>query len=198
MVGGGAALGRRPDPVPPVAPVRPGDRRQRASPTATTRRRPPAARRAARRAERTTNPQAGVWEVSVDTRRTSDADNAPFTLTAIDPRRERSARTPTSIPSATIGVPVARSYTLTNLFGAFTGRAVGTALGSARIAPSTIANLEQQQYDVDDHRPARRRSARRSAARPIRPPTSTCSSSTARPGPASSPARPPTATPRSR
>ena len=27
-------------------------------------------------------PLAGVWEVSVDARRTSDADNAPFTLTA--------------------------------------------------------------------------------------------------------------------
>ena len=30
----------------------------------------------------TTNPQAGVWEVTVEARRTSDAENAPFTLTA--------------------------------------------------------------------------------------------------------------------
>ena len=33
---------------------------------------------------------------------------------------------PDTIASATIGVPVARSYTITNLFGAFTGRAVGS------------------------------------------------------------------------
>ena len=96
----------------------------------------------------TTNPQAGVWEVSVDTRRTSDADNAPFTLTAtilgaaVTPN-------PDLIPSATIGVPVARSYTLTNLFGAFTGRATGTNLGSARIGPFTIAHHAQQTYDID-------------------------------------------------
>jgi subtilase family protein/pre-peptidase len=94
-----------------------------------------------------TNPQAGVWEVSVDTRRTSDADDAPFTLTATILGAAVSPN-PDTIASATIGVPVARSYTLTNLFGAFTGRAVGTALGSARIARPTIANLAQQRTDV--------------------------------------------------
>ena len=52
-----------------------------------------------------------------------------------DPRRVRHARTRTSIPSATIGVPVARSYTLTNLFGAFTGRVVGTTARQRRSAP---------------------------------------------------------------
>jgi hypothetical protein len=35
---------------------------------------------------------------------------------------------------------------MTNLFGAFTGRAVGTTLGSAFRATPTIANLAQQQY----------------------------------------------------
>ena len=39
-------------------------------------------RRAARYSRTTTNPQAGVWEVTVEARRTSDADPAPFTLTA--------------------------------------------------------------------------------------------------------------------
>jgi hypothetical protein len=43
---------------------------------------------------------------------------------------------------------VARSYTLTNLFGAFTGRAVGTALGSAYIATPSIANHAQQTFNV--------------------------------------------------
>ncbi len=53
------------------------------------------------------------------------------------------------IASATIGVPVARSYTLTNQFGPFTGRAVGTSLGSAKLQTPTIANLQQQLYTVE-------------------------------------------------
>jgi Bacterial pre-peptidase C-terminal domain len=55
---------------------------------------------------------------------------------------------PDIIASATLGVPVARSYTMTNLFGAFTGRAVGTTLGSAKTATPTIANLAQQQFVI--------------------------------------------------
>jgi len=43
---------------------------------------------------------------------------------------------------------MARSYTATNLFGAFTGRMVGTTLGSAFRATPTIANLQQQQYAI--------------------------------------------------
>ena len=96
----------------------------------------------------TTNPLGGVWEVTVDARRTSDTDNAPYTLTTsilgatVTPN-------PDVIASATIGVPVARSYTLTNLFGAFTGRAVGGgSLGSALMQTPTIANGDTQQYDV--------------------------------------------------
>ncbi len=96
-----------------------------------------------------TNPQAGVWEVTIDARRNSDAfpAPAPFTLTAsilgakVEPN-------PDTIASATIGTPVSRSYTLTNLLGAFTGRAVGGSMGSARIATPTIANHAVQNSDV--------------------------------------------------
>jgi hypothetical protein len=95
----------------------------------------------------TTNPQAGVWELTVEARRTSDVDLTPFTLTASILGATVSPN-PDIIPSATIGVPIARSYTLTNLFGAFTGRAVGTTLGSARRDTFTIANLARQQYPV--------------------------------------------------
>jgi hypothetical protein len=91
------------------------------------------------------NPQAGVWELTVEARRTSDIDLTPFTLTASILGATVSPN-PDIIASATIGVPIARSYTMTNLFGAFTGRAVGTTLGSARRATFTIANLAQQQY----------------------------------------------------
>ncbi len=92
-----------------------------------------------------TNPFAGVWEVVVEARRTSDAVTAPYTLTAsilgatVTPN-------PDVIATAKVGVPIARSYTLTNLFGAFTGRAVGSSLGSARRGVFNIANLAQQQY----------------------------------------------------
>jgi hypothetical protein len=95
----------------------------------------------------TSNPLAGVWEVVVEMRRTSDALTAPFSITAsilgatVTPN-------PDLISSATIGVPVARSYTLTNLYGPFIGRAVGTTLGSALVSVPTIANMDQQQYVV--------------------------------------------------
>lgn len=90
----------------------------------------------------TTNPHAGVWEVTVEARRTSDAAETPYTLTA-SILGASVAPDPDVISSATIGAPVARSYTITNLFGAFTGRAVGTTLGSARIATPSIADLGQ-------------------------------------------------------
>jgi hypothetical protein len=93
----------------------------------------------------TSNPTAGVWEVTVEARRTSDVSIAPFTLTASILGASVSPN-PDVIPSASIGVPVSRSYTVTNLFGAFTGRAVGTTLGSARTGRFSINNLEQQQY----------------------------------------------------
>jgi len=89
--------------------------------------------------------QAGVWEVTVEARRTSDVEFAPFTLTtslfgvAITPN-------PDVIPNAQVGVPVPRSYSLQNNFATFTGRAVGSDLGSARRGVFTIANLEQQEY----------------------------------------------------
>jgi hypothetical protein len=86
--------------------------------------------------------------VTVEARRTSDVENAPFTLT-VSILGASVSPNPDLIASATIGVPVARSYTATNLFGAFTGRMVGTTLGSAFRATPTIANLQQQQYVVN-------------------------------------------------
>jgi subtilisin family serine protease len=96
----------------------------------------------------TSNPTPGVWEITVEARRTSDTELTPYTLTASILGASVSPN-PDVIPSATIGVPVARSYTMTNLFGAFTGRAVGTTLGSAFRARPTIANLQQSQRLVE-------------------------------------------------
>ncbi|MDT7727666.1 MAG: hypothetical protein QOI21_4242 [Actinomycetota bacterium] len=93
------------------------------------------------------NPLSGVWEIIVEARRTSDVDVAPWSLSAavlgttITPN-------PDEIASATIGTPVARTYTVNNTLGAFTGRVVGSTLGSASIQKPTIADLAQQQYPV--------------------------------------------------
>ncbi|WP_040884734.1 S8 family serine peptidase [Janibacter sp. HTCC2649] len=96
----------------------------------------------------TSNPFPGVWEIVVEVRRTSDADPVPYTLTAailgatVTPN-------PDTIASASIGVPVARSYTATNLFGEFTGRMVGTSLGSAKRTVESIANSAQKQILIN-------------------------------------------------
>ncbi len=95
----------------------------------------------------TSNPFPGVWEVTVDARRNSDAVSAPFTLTATILGATVSPN-PDVIASATVGVPVARSYTLTNIYGPFTGRGVGTALGSAYIDTPTIAHATTQSFNV--------------------------------------------------
>jgi len=96
----------------------------------------------------TTNPTPGVWEVTVEARRTSDIALTPCTLTA-SVLSATVAPNPDVIASATIGTPVARSYTITNNLAAFTGRAVGTTLGSALRGRFTIANLEQQERTVN-------------------------------------------------
>ena len=94
-----------------------------------------------------TNPAPGVWEVTVDARRTSDADFTPFSLTGTL-LGARVSPNPDVIASAPLNTPIARSYTLTNLFGPFTGRAVGSNLGSARIGTFSIAHEETQQYET--------------------------------------------------
>jgi hypothetical protein len=94
------------------------------------------------------NPQAGVWEVTVDASRTSPVSPATFTVTGSILGVDVS---PTSwvIDPATVGTPYNQTFTFTNRFGAFTGRAVGTALGSAFSAhPTVAAGGTQQQYVI--------------------------------------------------
>jgi subtilisin family serine protease len=94
------------------------------------------------------NPQAGVWEVTVEARRTSDVENAPYSLTTSILGASVSPN-PDTIASATVGSPIVRSYTLTNLFGTFTGRAVGSTFGSALLATPSITPGTQQQRVVN-------------------------------------------------
>jgi subtilisin family serine protease len=94
-----------------------------------------------------TNPLAGVWEVVIEARRTSDVDSAPYSVSAsvlgttINPN-------PDTIASAVAGQPVARNYTVTNSLAAFNGRLVGSTLGSAKTDRPSIAEGAQQQYSV--------------------------------------------------
>jgi subtilisin family serine protease len=93
------------------------------------------------------NPFPGVWEIAVEARRTSDVLTAPFSITASILGASVSPN-PDTIASATARQPVDRSYTLTNLFGDFTGKAVGTALGSAHRDVKTIGHLQQEEFLV--------------------------------------------------
>ncbi|WP_089921736.1 S8 family serine peptidase [Lentzea albida] len=93
------------------------------------------------------SPMAGVWEIVIEARRTSDAAEAPYSVTAsvlgttISPN-------PDVIPSAALGAPVERAYTVTNTQASFNGRLAAGAVGSAKTARPSIANLAQQQYPI--------------------------------------------------
>jgi len=93
------------------------------------------------------NPTAGVWEIVVEGRRTSDAARAPYTLT-VSVLGASVSPNPDTIASATLNQPLSRQYTLTNSFGPFTGRAVGTNLGSAKIDRPSIAEGAQSQFQI--------------------------------------------------
>jgi subtilisin family serine protease len=93
------------------------------------------------------NPQAGVWEVVVESRRTSDAAQAPFSLT-ITAQSATIAPDPDTVASATVGEPLTRQYTVTNRFGEFTGRLVGGPLGSTQTQRPTIEHRATQSFDV--------------------------------------------------
>ena len=116
----------------------------------------------------------GVWEVTVEARRTSDTAWAPYTLTAslygvaVTPN-------PDVIADAQVGVPVPRSYSFQNNFASFTGQAVGSPLGSARRGVFTIADGDAA--GLHDHDPGRldlvpgddrRPVGRRGGSRPLR------------------------------
>ncbi len=85
-----------------------------------------------------TNPMPGVWEVMVEASRSSLVQPSTFTVTGSVLSATVSPN-PDVIAEATIGVPVARSYTITNNAASFTGRAVGGNLGSAYADRTTIS-----------------------------------------------------------
>jgi hypothetical protein len=100
------------------------------------------------------NPKPGVWEIDIEASRADVSgalvlpDVTTYTVTAselgvsIDPASW-------TIPTTALGAPNQQVFTFKNLFGAFSGRSVGTAVGSAHDAtPTANAGGAQQQTAI--------------------------------------------------
>ncbi|WP_416980819.1 S8 family serine peptidase [Streptomyces sp. T028] len=94
------------------------------------------------------DPQPGVWEIEVESRRTSPLLDNPYKLdvtvygAAFDPAT-------VTVPEAKVGQPATASWKVTNDFAAIDGKLVGGPLGSSKTTRPTIANGEDQTTTVD-------------------------------------------------
>lgn len=93
------------------------------------------------------NPMPGVWEIEVESRRTSPALDNPFQLRA---RVQGVTVSPAvvELPAVTAGEPTPVNWTVTNAFGPVTVSGKGGPLGSAAASRPTIANHDVQTYQV--------------------------------------------------
>lgn len=93
------------------------------------------------------DPQAGVWEVEVESRRTSPLLDNPYKLdvavlgAVFDPAT-------VTVPEAKVGVPATASWKVTNRFAALDGRLVGGPLGSAKSDRPAIKEGESTLTEV--------------------------------------------------
>ncbi|WP_089107474.1 S8 family serine peptidase [Streptomyces hyaluromycini] len=93
------------------------------------------------------DPQAGVWEIEVEARRTSPLLDNPYKLgvtvlgAAFDPET-------VTVPEAKVGTPVTASWKVTNEFAALDGKLVGGPLGSSKTARPAIKEGETQTTTV--------------------------------------------------
>jgi subtilisin family serine protease len=94
------------------------------------------------------NPLPGVWEIEVESRRTSPLLRNPYQLTA---RIQGVSVSPelVTLPSVTAGEPTPVTWTVTNEFGPITVTADGGPLGSANSQRPTIADGASQEYTVE-------------------------------------------------
>ncbi|MFI1568002.1 S8 family serine peptidase [Streptomyces sp. NPDC020490] len=94
------------------------------------------------------DPQPGVWEIEVESRRTSPLLDNPYKLdvavygAAFDPET-------VTVPEAKVGTPAAVSWKVTNQLAAIDGKLVGGPLGSSKTARPTIAEGETQTTTVE-------------------------------------------------
>ncbi|MFB7930800.1 S8 family serine peptidase [Streptomyces sp. NPDC056039] len=94
------------------------------------------------------NPQPGVWEIEVESRRTSPLLDNPYKLdvavlgAAFDPET-------VTVPEAKVGTPATASWKVTNGFAALDGKLVGGPLGSAKTTRPSIKQGETQTTTVE-------------------------------------------------
>ena len=94
------------------------------------------------------NPMPGIWELEVESRRTSPALRNPYELTAkvqgvtVEPATVH-------LPSVTAGTASPVSWTVKNAFGPLKLTAGGGALGSSLSTRPTIADGASQEYTVE-------------------------------------------------
>ncbi|MGV9320432.1 S8 family serine peptidase [Streptomyces sp. NPDC003660] len=94
------------------------------------------------------DPQAGVWEVEVEARRTSPLLDNPYQLdvsvlgAVFDPET-------VTVPEAKVGVPATASWKVTNKYAALDGKLVGGPLGSAKAARPAIKEGETATTTVE-------------------------------------------------
>ncbi|NYI03207.1 S8 family serine peptidase [Allostreptomyces psammosilenae] len=93
------------------------------------------------------DPMPGVWEVTVDARRTSPLLSNPYTVTTsvFGAEFEPAVRT---IPSPAVGEPTAVEWNVHNRFAGLTGSLRGGDLGSSAQARPTIATGESVTTEV--------------------------------------------------
>ncbi|MFF9491523.1 S8 family serine peptidase [Streptomyces flaveolus] len=94
------------------------------------------------------DPQPGVWEVEVESRRTSPLLDNPYTLdvnllgAVFDPEV-------VTVPEAKAGTPATASWTVTNQYAALEGKLVGGPLGSAETSRPSIKQGETRTTTVE-------------------------------------------------
>ncbi|MFJ4562513.1 S8 family serine peptidase [Streptomyces caelestis] len=94
------------------------------------------------------NPQPGVWEIEVESRRTSPLLDNPYKLdvavlgAAFEPET-------VTVPEAKVGTPATASWKVTNGFAAIDGKLVGGSLGSSKTTRPSIKHGETQTTTVE-------------------------------------------------
>ncbi|MCS0638060.1 S8 family serine peptidase [Streptomyces sp. LP05-1] len=88
------------------------------------------------------NPQPGVWEFEVESRRTSPLLDNPYKLdvTVLGTTFEPAVQT---VPEAKVGTPAKVTWQVRNDFAALDGRLRGGSLGSAKVENPTLAHHGQ-------------------------------------------------------
>ncbi|UFR04461.1 S8 family serine peptidase [Streptomyces sp. Go40/10] len=94
------------------------------------------------------DPQPGVWEVEVESRRTSPLLDNPYRLDVTVLGADFDPATVT-VPEAKVGTPATATWKVTDTYAALDGKLVGGPLGSARTTRPAIKEGETQTSTVE-------------------------------------------------